>query len=59
MEAIFLYESGSDKESGESDTENTAAEDLLAHLKPVDETNSVSKTIALNATPLAIPTVKI
>ena len=57
MEAIFSYESESGEENEHSDTDNNAAADILAHLKPIDSTNSVSKTIALNSTPVAIPTV--
>jgi len=56
MEAILSYDSDESDKSDKSDAGNTVATDLFAHLKPVDTTNSVSKTIALNSTPVAIPT---
>ena len=56
MEAILSYDSDESDKSDKSDAGNTVATDLFAHLKPVDITNSISKTIALNSTPVAIPT---
>ncbi|KAL4233325.1 pre-mRNA-processing factor 17 [Mactra antiquata] len=56
MEAILSYDSGSDENSNDSDKESNAATDLFSHLKPVDTTNAISKTIALNSTPVVVPT---
>lgn len=58
MEAICSYDSDSSENSEKSDDEHNAAADLFAHLKPVDKSNSVTKTIALNSTPAVVPTVK-
>ncbi|WAR07695.1 PRP17-like protein [Mya arenaria] len=55
MEAILSYDSDTSENSDKSDGGHYTATDLFAHLKPVDDTNSVSKTIALNSTPVAIP----
>ena len=57
MEAILSYDSDTSENSGKSDDDNNAAADLFAHLKPVDTSKSVSSTIALNSTPVVIPTV--
>lgn len=57
MEAILSYDSDSDENSQSSDNEGNAAADLFSHLKPVDTSNSISKTIALNSTPVVVPTV--
>ena len=57
MEAILSYDSDSSDRSETSESENAAAE-LFSHLRPVDKSNSVSNTIALNSTPVVVPTVK-
>ncbi|XP_052241969.1 pre-mRNA-processing factor 17-like [Dreissena polymorpha] len=56
MEAILSYDSDESENSDKSEEVSNAAEDLFAHLKPIDKASSVIKTIALNATPVVFPT---
>jgi hypothetical protein len=56
MEGILSYDSDSSDKSESPEGENAAAE-LFSHLKPIDKSNSVSNTIALNSTPVVVPTV--
>ncbi|XP_060599989.1 pre-mRNA-processing factor 17-like [Ruditapes philippinarum] len=55
MEGILSYDSDSSDKSETPEGENAAAE-LFSHLKPIDKSNSVSNTIALNSTPVVVPT---
>lgn len=57
MESILSYASDSEENSNDAEEKRTTADDLTAHLKPVDKTNSISNQIALNAAPTVVSTV--
>ena len=58
MESILSYESDSGDNSDDSNDTKSNGNDLTSHLKPIDKTNSISNTIALNAAPTVVSTVK-
>ena len=58
MESILSYESDSGDNSDDSNDTKANGNDLTSHLKPIDKTNSISNTIALNAAPTVVSTVK-
>ncbi len=45
--------------SSESESENEKIEALTSHLKPIDKTLSIAKSLAIEAAPIVVPVVNI
>lgn len=55
---IKKYGSSSEDESDDTETNQFSNEALLTHLKPVDPSLSVAKTMQVCAAPAVVPTVR-